>query len=83
MQGTEDLTDNDQQNEVKKRKQQEVNEVIKELKRIKSAGDIIQHMREKLKQEEYSLIRRVWSEKDMPERWRNALICPVLKVGEG
>lgn len=67
---------------------QEILEVIRELKNNKSGGEngiqaeILKESGEIAQSRIVDFIRRVWREGEMPEVWRNAVLCPIPKKGD-
>jgi hypothetical protein len=62
---------------------------IEKLKRYKSAGidqipaELIQVWGNTLRSEIHKLINCIWNKEELPEQWKESIIVPIYKKGEG
>jgi hypothetical protein len=65
-----------------------INNIISKLKRNKAPGpdcitsELIQSREYTLKLRIYNLILKIWNKEQVPEEWKEGIICPILKKGD-
>ncbi|VEN37593.1 unnamed protein product [Callosobruchus maculatus] len=66
----------------------EIREIIKKIKNNKTPGsdnitaEMFKYGGEALEVHMYNMIKNIWIKEELPEDWREAIICPIYKKGD-